>query len=209
MFQNNIYKMYFNQVNPIFNYNQINPMMMMMNNEEQNQMNNIPYNQMNQILMNNIMLQNHINNNNIQYNNQKEEDMYIFNMPKEYYEIYDKSLYNISDQKIKLYFKEVTTNKMVNKTFPIYFIKNELYSYIKGANGRKTVLFYDNNIINNDESSIEDIPDNSIILLFNQRSFNNFRNSSLYKYIINLFPSRDKLNLFTNDPKGESLFCIS
>ena len=67
---------------------------------------------------------------------------------------------------------------------PIYFTKSELYTYINTLNSQETILFYKNNILDNDESSIQDIEDNSTITLFSKLTIK-YQKSSLYKYIKN------------------------
>ena len=174
MFQNNIPNMNYNQMNPFLNYNQMNPMMM------DNQM------LMYQMNMNNMLIQNQINN----ICNKSESEMLIFDCIFEY----DKVLSHLTDPKKTIKFKDIKNNKKISKKFPIYFTKNELYSYINKVNEENTILFYDNNILNNDNSSINDIQDNSTILLFHPPFLSNYRDSSLYKYIENLFPSNIKYN---------------
>ena len=188
MFQNNF---------PCMNFNQINPMMM------NNQMLNQPFK--NQIFMDN-MIQNQINNDNINDNIQNEEDMAIFYLNDREHKDYDCRLNILRDKRKSFIFKDITKNKMIIKYLPIYFTKRDLYSYINQLNSNKTVLFYNNNILNNDESSIEDIPDNSTILLFVQPYHNNLRNSSLYKYIMNLFKNSENFNIITEENKGIHAF---
>ena len=184
MFQNNIPNMNFNQMNQNFNYNILNDMM---NNPMLNQMNYMPFNQMNPNLMNDFQSQ-----------TEEEDDIYLFNINKNLMEEYHRRLNIIADQKKKINFTNMKKDKILTLSFPIYFTKKELYSYIKRLDSRITVLFYGNNILNNDDSSIQDIPDNSTIILFNRPS-PNYMKSSLYKYIMNLFPNKNFSNIGTED----------
>jgi len=184
MFQNNIPNMNFNQMNQNFNYNILNAMM---NNPMLNQMNYMPFNQMNPNLMNDFQSQ-----------TEKEDDIYLFNINKQLLEEYHSRLNFIADQKKKINFTNMKKDKILTLSFPIYFTKNELYSYINRLDPKIAVLFYGNNILNNDDSSIQDIPDNSTIILFNRPS-PNYKKSSLYKYIMNLFPNKNFCNIKTVD----------
>ena len=181
--------LYMNNMN---NNNQINPMM-------NNQMNE-------QFLMNMIMFQNqmnHIINNNINQNeneNENEENMLIF-----FNIAYDNIFKSITDQKKNIIFK-VLKGKTITKHIPIYFTKKELYSLVNGVNVKKTILFYENNILSDDDSSINDIRDNSTILLFFKPSYNNFRESSLYKYLSTLYGNSQKINVLVDLAGRRKLF---
>ena len=96
-------------------------------------------------------------------------------------------------------------DKILTISFPIYFTKNELYSYINGLDPNIAVLFYDNNILNKDDSSIQDIPDKSTIILFNRPSLD-YKESSLYKYIMNLFPNKNFCNIGIKNTSSEGHF---
>ena len=184
MFQNNFPNMNFNQMNQNFNYNILNPMM---NNLMINQMNYMPFNQMNPNLMNDFQSQ-----------TEEEDYIYLFDINKHLMEEYHRRLNFIADQKKKINFTNMKKDKILTLSFPIFFTKNELYSYINRLDSRIAVLFYGNNILNNDDSSIQDIPDNSTIILFNRPS-PDYMKSSLYKYIMNLFPNKNFCNIGTED----------
>ena len=152
------------------NYNQINPMMNNMLFNIMNPMNN----QMNMIQQQQLQNQNN-------QENDAEPHMHIFNSFP-----FDEMLNYISDKK-RIIFRDIMKNESITKNIPIHFTKNELYSFVNEGNCSKTILFYNNNILDDDDSSINDIPDNSTILLFIMPSFENFRNSSFYKYLLNLY----------------------
>ena len=87
MFQNNFPNMNFNQMNQNFNYNILNPMM---NNLMINQMNYMPFNQMNPNLMNDFQSQ-----------TEEEDYIYLFDINKHLMEEYHRRLNFIADQKKK------------------------------------------------------------------------------------------------------------
>ena len=175
------------------NYNQmamnINPMQMNM--------------QMQMILqMQNKMQKNNFLNNNIpeeDYDDEK-KTMWIFN--KCNVDEMEKFLSKITDKRKKINYVD-TKNNRITKHFPIYFTKSELYTYIDILNRQETILFYKNDILDNDESSIQDIEDNSTITLFSKPT-KNYLNSSLYKYIDNFYPNckKDKSNVSISSPSG-------
>ena len=175
--------------NPMAN-NQImnNPMM---NNQIMNNpiMNNL---MMNNPMMNNIMFQNQMNQNNQNNNNQNEKEPV---MPIFYNNSYDYNFKQLTDQKKTIIFKDPLKNKTITKQIPIHFTKNELYSLVNGLNMAKTVLMYEKNILDDDNSSIKDISDNATILLFLPPSYNNFKNSGLYQYLCNNYPNQ-KINVY-------------
>ena len=179
---NNFYQMMNNQM--------MNNQMMnnqMMNNQVMN--NQMMYNQMmNNQMMNNQMNQNIQNNNN---ENEEEKHMLIFLDTA-----YDGIFNTLTDQKKLIIFKDPLKNEMITKKIPISFTKNDLYSFVNGINAEKTILLYENNILNDDNSSINDIQDNATIFLFSSPSFINFRQSSLYKYLCNIYPNSQKINVF-------------
>ena len=55
---------------------------------------------------------------------------------------------------------------------------------------------YENTILDDDDSSINDIHNNATILLFLSSSYNNFRRSGLYKYLCNNYANNQKINVF-------------
>ena len=151
----------------MFNFNQIQPMV---DNQMQNQI--IPIN--------------------------PDDDFNIFDKNNTFMH-YDAYLNILQDQKKKIYLTNPTNKKSIVINIPIYFTKRDLYSYInmdENEERQEAILFYNNNILNNDESSIEDIHDNGQIILFQRPNFETLRNSSLYKYIIKLFPSHKMMNIF-------------
>ena len=173
MFHSNIPNMNLTQMNPMFSMNE------MMNSQMFNQFNNIPYNQINQIPINNMNPQ-------AQYlfNNNNDIDFVLLQKELDYNS--SLNLKFLKDDKKTINFTNSTNTVSITINIPILFTKNELYSYINKCTYQKTVLFYENNILDNDESSIEDIPNNSTIILFPRpSSFLNFKSSSLYQYIKN------------------------
>ena len=157
----------------------------------------------NPMQMNFNPMQNQMKNNNYpNYNNEEvdneKETMCIFD--KNNIDNFEIFLSGINDKRKTINFID-TKNNRITKIFPIYFTKSELYSYIKCLNHLETILFYRNDILDNNESSIQDIGDNNTITLFFKPT-KNYRNSSLYKYIDNLFPNTLKSNVSVTSPTG-------
>ena len=174
-FQNNIPNMNFNQMNnPMINNI---PMQMNFNMNIQNQM----FNQ---------MYQNHeqINNGNDQYND-KIELMLGYN--DENFQNYNTIMNCLTDPRKKLFISNTEQKKEI--LIPIYFTKNELYNYLRIYGS--IVLIYNNIILDDDKTSIEDIPNNSTILIFRNPDFQDYSKSFLYKYILKLFPDEKRVNV--------------
>ena len=168
-FPNNFFNIGLNQNVPMPNYNQINQMPAMMDDYQ---------------------IQNEINP--IQNNNDTlKDDFNIFykNIQFPNFDIY---LNILEDEKKTIILTDPMNEKKITINIPIYFTKNDLYSYVNmddNEERQQVVLFYNNNILNKDESSIENISDNSIIILFQKPNHQTYRDSSLYKYICKLYPS--------------------
>ena len=183
--------MNFNQMNPMINMNE------MMN----NQMNNIPYNQLNQIPINNINYQDE--------NRDRKRDIYFEDLNRLKSWEYNGFLNNLEDKKKIIKIMVPFNMNHIQIAIPIFFTKNELYSYINKCIFQKIILFYDNNILDNNDSSIEDIPDNSTIILFPRpNSFVNFKSSSLYQYIRSYFQNCRMLNIFVKLPNEKLNFAF-
>ena len=179
-FPNNFYNIGFNQNAPISNINQMQAMM---------NFNQIP-NQINPI-QNNI---NSLAEKNV-FNPDDEFNIYLKNSQ---FRDFDKYLNILEDEKKKINLTNPKNEKMITINIPIYFTKKDLYSYVNmDDNGERqqAVLFYNNKILKNDETSIDDIDDNSIIILFQKPTSNTYINSTLYKYILELFPSNTKVSM--------------
>ena len=153
------------------NMNYINNFNQMMNNQMMNY-------QMNQNIQNNI------NQNEVI----KEMHIFLFNR-------YEKNLDTLTDQKKLIIFKDPLKNKKLTAQIPISFTKNDLYTFANGRNMRNILLLYENNILNDDNSSINDIPDNATISLFFSPSFYNYKQSGLYKYLCNFYPNSQIYNI--------------
>ena len=200
-FQNNYPNMNFNPMNnPMIN-NMPNQMNFNMN--IQNQMFNQMYQAQGQINNNNNSNNNNGNNNNNNINNDNNnsnndndvyDDKVDFKYPIEagFLKMNDDFLSHITDPKKKLYISNNEEKKEI--IIPIYFTKNELYSYLK-CFGENNIIFYNNNILKDDSTSIEDIPNDSTLLLFSIPHIHTCRESSLYKYILSLYPNDDKCNV--------------
>ena len=207
-FQNNYPNMNFNPMN----YPMINNMPNQMNSNMniQNQMFNQMYQAQGQINNNsnnnngnNNNNNNNGNNNNNNINNDNNnsnndndvyDDKVDFKYPIEagFLKMNDDFLSQITDPKKKLYISNNEEKKEI--IIPIYFTKNELYSYLK-CFGENIIIFYNNNILKDDSTSIEDIPNDSTLLLFSIPHIHTCRESSLYKYILSLYPNDDKCNV--------------
>ena len=203
MFPNNNPNMNLNNINN-FNYEQMMIYNQMMNNQMMN--NQMINNQMMNNQMMNIMLQNQMNQNNQNNNNQNEEEpvMHIF-----YHTAYDDILKELTDQKKTIIFKDPINNKSITKQIPIYFTKNELYSLVNGVNMAKTILMYEKNILDDDDSSINDIPNNSTIFLFLSPSYNKFKHSGLYKYLYENYPNNQIINVIVKIGEENYNFAFS
>ena len=168
-FQNNVPNMNFNQMNnPMINNI---PMQMNFNMNIQNQM----FNQ---------MYQNHeqINNGNDQYND-KIELMLGYN--DENFQNYNTIMNCLTDPRKKLFISNTEQKKEI--LIPIYFTKNDLYNYLSIYGD--IVLIYNNIILEDDKTSIEDIPNNSTILIFRNPDFH-----LLVKDFNLLFTTKDSIN---------------
>ena len=208
-FQNNYPNMNFNPMNnPMINNipNQMN-----FNMNIQNQMFNQMYQAQGQINNNNNSNNNNGNNNNNNINNDNNnnnndndayDDKVDFKYPIEigFLSMNDYFLSHITDPKKKLYISNTEEKKEI--LIPIYFTKNELYSYLK-CFGENIIIFYNNNIMKDDSTSIEDIPNDTILLLFHISNFENFKKSSLYKYILSLYPNDKKCFVICEIMSGE------
>ena len=58
--------------------------------------------------------------------------------------------------------------------------------------------------MNNDRTSIDDIPNNSTIILFKIPNKFNYSTSSLYKYLESVFPGKNKINIYCRKTSGQS-----
>ena len=57
--------------------------------------------------------------------------------------------------------------------------------------------------MNNDRTSIDDIPNNSTIILFKIPNKFNYSTSSLYKYLESVFPGKNKINIYCRKISGQ------
>ena len=111
---------------------------------------------------------------------------------------------HLTDPKKKLYISNTEEKKEI--LIPIYFTKNDLYSYLSCLG--EMIIFYNNNILKNDLTSIEDIPNNSTILLFSIPFYKDYRKSSLYKYILSLYPNNILYNILCKKDTGVNYIVI-
>lgn len=185
-FPNNFFNIGLNQNVPMSNYNQINQMPAMMDDYQ---------------------IQNEINP--IQNNNDTLKDDFNIFYKNIQFPNFDNYLNILEDEKKTIILTDPMNEKKITINIPIYFTKNDLYSYVNmddNEERQQVVLFYNNNILNKDESSIENISDNSIIILFQKPNHQTYRDSSLYKYICKLYPSNSMLNImFKFSSKYKSL----
>ena len=75
--------------------------------------------------------------------------------------------FNNKDPIKKLKFKNISNNRIYNATISKYFTRNELYSFI-GLYERNFILIYKDDIFENSESNIDDIPDGATFEIFNK-----------------------------------------
>ena len=145
-FPNNFFNIGLNQNVPMPNYNQINQMPAMMDDYQ---------------------IQNEINP--IQNNNDTLKDDFNIFYKNIQFPNFDNYLNILEDEKKTIILTDPMNEKKITINIPIYFTKNDLYSYVNmddNEERQQAVLFYNNNILNKDESSIDDVYDNSTITLF-------------------------------------------
>ena len=179
-FPNNFSNMNFNQMNnPMFPMNENNPMQMNF------MMNAQMFNQMNQ---------------NQENNNFTSDDKALVNFEDNEpgFKTFNSWLNSLTDPKKKLYISNTEQKKEI--LVPIYFTKNDLYTYL--GYYEDIIILYNNNILSNDETSIDDIPSNSTILLFKRPNIYTYRTSLLYKYLVSLYPNDFLLNINCNIPRS-------
>ena len=174
-FPNNFCNIGFNQNAPMPNINQINQM---------------------QAILNQHQTQNEINP--IQNNYEPLNDEFNIFYKNSQFLNFDKYLNILEDEKKTIILTNPKNEKKITINIPIYFTKKDLYAYVNmdmNEERQEAVFFYNNHILNKDESSIEDIYDNSTIILFRKPNHTEYRDSSLYKYICKLFPSNSWINI--------------
>ena len=181
-FQNNIPIMNFNQMNNPM----INNMLMQMNFNM-----NIQNQMFNQMYQNNDQ----INNDNVQYNDKIE---LMLGQNDKDFKNYNYFMNHLTDPRKKLYISNTEQKREI--LIPICFTKNDLYSYLSIYGD--IILIYNNIILEDDKTTIEDIPNNSTILIFIKPDFKNYLKSSLYKYILKIFPDVKKLNVICKTSSG-------
>ena len=202
------YQMQMNQMNFMNQMNQMNPMYKMNPMTQMNPMNQMnpmyqmnPMNPMNQINQMNQMNHNNIPNimqNNMDQNqpqNQSKEILINFN-----------SLYGIMDQIKTIIFKHRSTNTTYIANISIYFRKSDLYWLIKQYVKSNFILIYTDDILENDESNIDDILDGAIIEIYDKISDGNHINNPYYYYLLEKNDNFPKKNYIFNCSKGKRLY---
>ena len=187
MFQNN-FPNNFSDIDFNYMYNSANPII---------DSNPMEMNSINNSQVNNQMNQN-LDNNNITYNDKVNLN---FGFNERNFQVFSQCLNCLTDPKKKLYISNTEQKKEI--LVPIYFTKKELYAYLKFFGN--IAIIYNNNILNNDQTSIDDIPNNSTIILFNIPNKFNYRTSSLFKYLESLFPDKNKINIACRTTDGQFL----
>ena len=112
--------------------------------------NNMEMNSLNNAQINNQMNQG-IDNNNLAYNDKVDLD---FGFNEHNFKEFSKTLNSLTDPKKKLYISNTEQKKEI--LVPIYFTKKELYAYLKFFGN--IAIIYNNNILNNDQTSIDIFP---------------------------------------------------
>jgi len=159
--------------------------------------NNMEMNSLNNAQINNQMNQG-IDNNNLAYNDKVDLD---FGFNEHNFKEFSKTLNSLTDPKKKLYISNTEQKKEI--LVPIYFTKKELYKFLHFFGD--IAIIYNNIILNDDQKSIDDIPNNSTIILFNIPNKFNYRTSSLLKYLESLFPDKNKINIACRTTDGQFL----
>ena len=180
-FPNNFFDVDFNQM-----YYSANPII---------DNNNMEMNSLNNAQINNQMNQG-IDNNNLAYNDKVDLD---FGFNHHIFKEFSKALNSLTDPKKKLYISNTEQKKEI--LVPIYFTKKELYKFLHFFGD--IAIVYNNIILNDDQTSIDDIPNNSTIILFNIPNKFNYRTSSLYKYLESVFPDKNKINICCRKTSGQ------
>ena len=179
-FPNNVFDINFNQM-----YYSANPII---------DNNNMEMNSLNNAQINNQMNQGS-DNNNLAYNDKVDLD---FRFNNHIFKEFSKILNSLTDPKKKLYISNTEQKKEI--LVPIYFTKKELYTYLDIFGN--IAIVYNNIILNNDRTSIDDIPNNSTIILFKIPNKFNYSTSSLYKYLESVFPDKNKINICCRKTSG-------
>jgi hypothetical protein len=128
---------------------------------------------MNQMNHNNIpnTMQNNINQNQAQ-NQPNEEDINFV------------SMYGIKDPKKKIIFKNSSTKNIYKAKISKYFTKNELYWLIGHYEKSNFILIYKDDILENDESNIDDIPDGTTIEIYTKIKEGSLIKNPYYSYLL-------------------------
>lgn len=155
---------------------------MQMNQNNQMMPNGMPY------MMQNVM-QNNINQNQVQ-NEPFEIDVNFI------------SLYGIQDPIKILKFKNVSNNKIYKATISQYFTKSDLYWLIKNYENN-FILIYKDDVLENDESDIDDIPDGTTIDVYNKAKEGYHIKNLYYNYLLEKYKSSFK-NIVFSDINGKS-----
>ena len=180
-FPNNVFDIDFNQM-----YYSANPLI---------DNNNMEMNSLNNAQINNQMNQG-IDNNNLAYNDKVD---LAFGFNHQNFKEFSKTLNCLTDPKKKLYISN--TEQKIEILVPIYFTKKELYKFLHFFGD--IAIVYNNIILNDDQTSIDDIPNNSTIILFKIPNKFNYSTSSLYKYLESVFPDKNKININCRTTSGQ------
>ncbi len=155
-------------------------------NDHMNNQLNMLLNQMNQ---NNQMNQINMNLNPVENNSIK-------------IDINSANLFNNKDPIKKLKFKNMSNNVIYNATISKYFTRNELYSLI-GLYERNFILIYKDDILENIESNIDDIPDGTTIEIFNKTKEGYHKKHLYYHYLLDKYKNSFKINVIFIYSTGE------
>lgn len=192
-----------NQMCQMYQMNQMNQMNLMNPMNPMNQMNLVnPMNQMN--LMNQMnpmnptiqMMQQNMNNQNNNNGNQ------IQNEPIEM-DINFILLYGINDPIKKLKFRNVSNNDIYKATISKYFTKRELYWLIGQYEKNNFILIYKDNILEKDESNIDDIPDGDTIDIYNKTKEGYHIKHPYYNYLLEKYPNSPIKNVIFSYNNGK------
>ena len=108
------------------------------------------------------------------------------NQPKEIY-IDLVSMYSIKDRTKIIKFKNSSTNEIYTARISQYFTKSELYWLIKQYIGSNFILIYKDDLLENDESNIDEITNGDTIEIFkiyNQTRDKSHKNNIYYHYLL-------------------------
>ena len=103
-------------------------------------------------------------------------------------------LYGIKDPIKIIKFKNSSNNEIFKATISKFFTKSELYWLIGFYVKSNFVLIYKDDILENDESNIDDIPDGTTIEVYNKINDQSHTKNPYYHYLLEKYKNCSKIN---------------